>query len=102
MSPPTAAPTEVATYGSKWVDQVAAHESGLRAAAVGKAVHVLDGKGAALKSLAHPSTVTGIAFDAKGKRIAASALQRCLAVVRRREGKQPRGCWNGRAATPAW
>ncbi|GGJ39055.1 WD40 repeat domain-containing protein [Neoroseomonas lacus] len=62
----------VATYGSKWVDQVAAHESGLRAAAVGKAVHILDGKGAALKSLAHPSTVTGIAFDAKGKRIAAS------------------------------
>jgi WD40 repeat protein len=63
---------ELAKYGSKWVDQVAAHEAGLRAAAVGKAVHLLDGKGTALKSLAHPSTVTGIAFDAKGKRIAAS------------------------------
>ena len=69
---PDGSATEIATYGSKWVDQVAAHESGLRAAAVGKAVHILDGKGAALKSLAHPSTVTGIAFDAKGKRIAAS------------------------------
>ena len=69
---PDGTATEVAKYGSKWVDQVAAHESGLRAAAVGKAVHILDGKGAALKSLAHPSTVTGIAFDAKGKRIAAS------------------------------
>lgn len=63
---------EVARFGSKWVEHVAAHESGVRAASVGKAVHVLDGKGATLKSLAHPSTVGGIAFDAKGKRIAAS------------------------------
>ena len=69
---PDGSATQIASYGSKWVDHVAAHESGLRAAAVGKAVHLLDGTGAALKSLAHPSTVTGIAFDAKGKRIAAS------------------------------
>lgn len=64
--------TEIASHGSRWVDHVASHESGLRAAAVGKAVHLLDASGAALKSLAHPSTVTGIAIDAKGKRIAAS------------------------------
>jgi hypothetical protein len=64
--------TELARYGSRWVEHVAAHESGLRAAVVGKAVHVLDGAGAALKSLAHPTSVTGIAFDSKGKRIAAS------------------------------
>jgi len=64
--------TELARYGSRWVEHVAAHESGLRAAVVGKAVHLLDGAGAALKSLAHPSSVTGIAFDGKGKRIAAS------------------------------
>jgi WD40 repeat protein len=64
--------TELARYGRRWVEHVAAHDSGLRAAVVGKAVHVLDGAGAALKSLAHPSSVTGIAFDAKGKRIAAS------------------------------
>lgn len=69
---PDGTATELAKFGSKWVDHVAAHESGIRAAAVGKAVHLLDGKGAALKSLAHPSTVSGIAFDAKGKRIAAS------------------------------
>ncbi len=69
---PDGSATQIASYGSKWVDQVAAHDSGLRAVAVGKAVHLLDGKGGALKSLAHPSTVTGIAFDAKGKRIAAS------------------------------
>lgn len=64
--------TEVAAYGSRWVEQVASHESGIRAVAVGKAVHLLDAQGAALKSLAHPSTVTGIAFDTKGKRIAAA------------------------------
>jgi len=64
--------TELSRYGTRWVEHVAAHESGLRAAVVGKAVHLLDGAGAALKSLAHPTSVTGIAFDAKGKRIAAS------------------------------
>ncbi|MBX9595523.1 MAG: WD40 repeat domain-containing protein [Roseomonas sp.] len=63
---------EVASFGSKWVDHVAAHEGGVRAASVGKTVHVLDGAGQKLKALAHPTTVGGIAIDAKGKRIAAS------------------------------
>jgi len=62
----------LAKYGSRWVEQVAAHPDGLRAASVGKALHLLDAKGEALKSLTHPSTVAGIAFDAKGKRVAAS------------------------------
>jgi WD40 repeat protein len=65
--------TEIAQLGAmKWVEQVAAHESGLRAASVGKQLHVFDGRGQKLKTLAHPSSVAGIAFDAKGKRIAAS------------------------------
>jgi WD40 repeat protein len=64
--------TTVAEFGSKWVDHVAAHETGLRAASVGKAVHLLDAAGQRLKSLAHPTTVGGIAFDSKGKRLAAS------------------------------
>jgi len=64
---------EVARYGSKWIDHVIAHESGVRAASVGKLVHVLDGAGKALKTLpAHVSSVGGLAFDTKGKRIAAS------------------------------
>lgn len=69
---PDGTATELQKFGSKWIEHVAAHESGVRAAAVAKAVHVLDAKGEILKSLAHPSTVGGIAFDAKGKRIAAS------------------------------
>ena len=60
----------LAEYGLKWVEQVAAHSS-LVACAVGKAVHVFDGT-AKLKQLDHPSSVTGLAFDAKGKRVAAS------------------------------
>lgn len=64
--------SEVARFGSKWVEHVATHEGGPRAAAVGKALHLLDGAGATIKSLAHPSSVGGIAFDAKGKRVAAS------------------------------
>jgi hypothetical protein len=64
---------EIAALGAmKWVEQVAAHESGLRAASVGKQLHLFGAKGDKLKTLAHPSSVGGIAFDAKGKRVAAS------------------------------
>ena len=64
---------ELAQLGAmKWVEHVAAHDFGLRAAAVGKQLHLFDGKGTELKTLAHPSAVGGIAFDAKGKRVAAS------------------------------
>ena len=64
--------TELAAFGSRWVEQVAAHPSGYVACGVGKAVHLHEASGAKVKELAHPSTVTGIAFDAKGKRLAAS------------------------------
>ncbi len=67
--------TELANYGMKWVENVAAGpdgKGGVLACSVGKYIHVFDAKGQKLKSLEHPSSVTGIAFDAKGKRIAAS------------------------------
>jgi WD40 repeat protein len=64
---------EVAQLGAmKWVEQVASHESGLRAASVGRQLHLFDAKGGRLKTLSHPSAVGGIAIDAKGKRVAAS------------------------------
>lgn len=57
----------------KWVEHLATHPSGLRAVAVGKNVHLFDGKGAKLKVLGpHPSTVGGVAIDAKGKRVFAT------------------------------
>ena len=67
--------TEIAKFGMKWVEKVAAHadaKAGRLACAVGKRVHVFDATGKQLKTLEHPSSVTGLVFDAKGKRIAAS------------------------------
>lgn len=64
---------ELASLGAmKWVEHVAAHPSGVRALACGRTVTLFDDRGARLKTLAHPSTVGGIALDAKGKRVAAS------------------------------
>jgi WD40 repeat protein len=65
----------LATFGSKWVEQVASFADGkgaLLACSVGKTVTLFNAAGEVLKSLAHPSTVTGLAFDARGKRVAAS------------------------------
>ncbi len=67
--------SEIASFGMmKWVEQVASFpgEKGLLACSVGKQVHLFEAAGTKLKVLNHPSTVTGLAFDAKGKRIGAS------------------------------
>lgn len=65
---------QVQKFGSKWVEHLAGFtgKTPYIAAAVGKTVHLLSGAGEKLRELAHPSTVTGIAFDTKGKRLAAS------------------------------
>ncbi len=65
----------VEKFGSKWVEQVASFADGksaLLACSVGKTVALYNAAGGLLKSLTHPSTVTGLAFDARGKRLAAS------------------------------
>ena len=67
--------TDIAGFGMKWVEHVASFadaRSRLLACAVGRQVHLFDGEGKRLKTLDHPSSVTGLVFDAKGKRIAAS------------------------------
>ena len=70
---PDGSVSEIANLGAmKWVEQVAAHEAGVRAASVGKQLHVFNGKGEKQKTLTHPSAVGGIAIDSKGKRIACS------------------------------
>ena len=58
----------------KWVEHVASTTDGkgVLACSVGKTVHVFDGAGTKLKAVDHPSSVTGLVFDAKGKRFAAS------------------------------
>ena len=72
--------TEAARFGTKWVEHVASYaddRGGVLACTVGRAVHVFDAAGSVLKVLQHPSTVTGVAFDGKGKRIAASHYNGC-------------------------
>jgi WD40 repeat protein len=68
--------SEVASFGMKWVEHVATcpldKGRGLIAASAGKIVRLFDQSGQMLKELTHPSTVTGLVFDAKGKRIGAS------------------------------
>lgn len=68
--------SDLATFGMKWVEQLASFPldkgKGLIAAGVGKLVHLLDESGKPLKQWSHPSAVTGLVFDAKGKRVAAS------------------------------
>jgi WD40 repeat protein len=100
----TAAETSVlAEYGSRWVEHVAAHPDGVRAASVGRALHLLDGAGKALKSLAHPSTVAGIAIDARGKRVAASHYNGAsLWFVGAREDKPKLLEWKGSHAAIAF
>jgi WD40 repeat protein len=70
-----AAVTEIAGFGMKWVEHVASFadaKAALLACSVGKFIHLFDGQGTKLKSLSHPSSVTGLVFDARGKRVAAS------------------------------
>ncbi|HEX3993461.1 MAG TPA: WD40 repeat domain-containing protein [Acetobacteraceae bacterium] len=68
--------SDVASFGGKWVEHVATFAldkgKGLIAASAGKIVRLFDQSGQLLKELTHPSTVTGLVFDGKGKRIGAS------------------------------
>ena len=64
--------SETLHEGRRWIDCVAS-TTGHLAFSTGKQVEVRTTEGReTLKVLEHPSTVTGIVFDAKGKRIAAS------------------------------
>jgi WD40 repeat protein len=68
--------SKIAGFGGKWVEHVAtfavAPTAGLVAASAGREVRLFDHTGQKLKEFTHPSTVTGLVFDAKGKRIGAS------------------------------
>jgi WD40 repeat protein len=68
--------SDISKFGMKWVEHVATYTidrgRGLVAASAGKLVRLFDQSGKVLKELTHPSTVTGLVFDGKGKRIGAS------------------------------
>ena len=66
----------IAPFGMRWVENVASYTDGTKthlvACSAGKRVVVYNMKDDELKVADHPSTVTGLTFDAKGKRFAAS------------------------------
>ncbi|MBI1274133.1 MAG: WD40 repeat domain-containing protein [Alphaproteobacteria bacterium] len=74
IEPSSDAPTILAEHKGKWIDHVAASgKEGLRAYAIGKELFLLDAEGKqAGAPLPHPSSIGGLAFTPKGKRIAAS------------------------------
>jgi WD40 repeat protein len=65
---------EIARFKGKWVEQVAASPMGkIRAASVGKMAYLFSADGVqAPDPFPHTSTVSGLAFNAKGKRLAVS------------------------------
>ena len=72
---PDGAITDIHLARRSWVEHVTTHFDGkvaILACSVRKSVHLFDGHGAQLKTVEHPSTVAGIAFDSKGKRLAAA------------------------------
>ncbi len=66
----------IASFGMKWVEHVASFAldkgRGLIAASAGKVVRLFDQSGQLLKELTHPTSVTGLVFDGKGKRVGVS------------------------------
>lgn len=66
---------EIASFGMKWVEHVLTipdRKAPLRAASVGRNIHLIDTEGKTVRSLAHPSTVAGMAIDTKFRRLAAA------------------------------
>lgn len=96
---PASGPVSLASYGMKWVEHVASvpdRKAPLRAAAIGRNIHLLDAAGTTLRTLAHPSTVSGLAFDAKARRIAASHYNGASLWFVRSENARPQVLeWKG-------
>lgn len=71
---PSGESEEIATFGRNWVEQIEASTvSGVVACAVGKDAVVLDTEATGVShAFSQPSTVSGVALDAKGRRLAVS------------------------------
>ncbi len=65
---PDGAIEEIASFGTRWVDCVAAGPD-YHACSSGRTAHVWRAGNATAKTFEHPSTVGGLAFDAKARRL---------------------------------
>ncbi len=104
-SRPDAEPVELAQIKGRWIDVVAVSpSSGLIAFAAGREVRVLDiADGAFARTFTHEKSVAGLAFDAKGRRLAAASYGGAyLWWARIAEQKPQLLKWAGSHAAVAW
>ena len=86
---------EIASFGTRWVDCVAA-APGFIACSSGRTAHVWRSGEATAKTFEHPSTVGGLAFDAKARRLAVAHYGRATIWERGdRRWKSSRLVWKG-------
>jgi WD40 repeat protein len=62
---------DITQFGRKWLENVS-YGDGVIAASTGKSLHLIDVKSGNGLSIDHSSSITGISFDARGKRLAVS------------------------------
>lgn len=95
----------VAEVKGRWIDAVAASaESGLIAFAAGRDLHVRDSKDPAFNRVfTHEKSVSDVAFDPKGRRIAAATYNGAALWYARIEGQKPQLLkWAGSHILVAW
>ena len=96
--------TEIAAIAGRWVEPIAASgASGLCAAVFGKTVSVFAQDGRAVGTFDHANTVGGLAFDPRGRRIAAAhygGVSLWWAKLRTQKPKRLR--WSGSHLTLTW
>jgi WD40 repeat protein len=100
-----AGPREIATLPGKWIDAVAASPaSGLIAFSAGRDLHVRDTADAAFsRSFAHDRTVAALAFEPKGRRLAAATYGGVWLWYARIEAQKPgKLAWAGSHVACAW
>ncbi len=86
---------EIATFGTKWVDCVAT-APGYLACSSGRTAHVWRAGDRDAKTFEHPSTVGGLAFDAKARRLAVAHYGGVTIWERRdRRWKSSKLIWKG-------
>lgn len=80
--------TALAEHPRRWVDHVAAGRGGQIACSVGRAAH-MQGADGQVHELDHPSTVGGLAFDAKGLRLAVAHYGGVMVWAKEKRGWKP-------------
>ena len=87
--------TEIADFGTKWVDCVAASDE-IVACSSGSDVHLFEHEKSQRKVFQHQSTVGGLAFDKQGQRLAVSHYEGVTIWERsKRRWKSTRLFWKG-------